>query len=190
LKSSRRSSTLRRVFRSGPPFLLLSALAALLLGAGCDRPVAAPAPADRTAAYLDDGRPLAGLPRLKLLLGAHELTAELALRPEHIMKGMMWRTNVAEDGGMLFAFAQPIRASFYMRNVPMNIDAAYLDPDGVILEIHRLEQLNTNPVPSRTARVQFVLETAEGWFRRRGLGTGVVVRTELGTLAETFQLKR
>jgi hypothetical protein len=36
--------------------------------------------------WLDDGRPQTGLPRMKLYLGAHELTAELALTTQAIQK--------------------------------------------------------------------------------------------------------
>ena len=166
-------------------------LAVLLAAAGYERPPAAvAATAPSVDAFLDDGRPLAGLPRLKLLLGARELDAEIALRPEHIMKGMMWRTNVPETSGMLFVFSAPYRPGFYMRNVPMNIDCAYLAPDGTILEIHRLEKFNTNPVTAGSANVQFVLETAEGWFRRHGVTTGMVVRTEAGALRDSFRFGR
>ncbi len=148
-------------------------------------PPAAAAPRARDP-WLDDGRPQSGLPRMKLYLGARELNAELAITPAAIQKGLMWRTNIADTDAMLFVFGRPHQTAFYMRNVPMDIDVAYLDPEGVILEIHRLERFNTNPVPSSSSRIQFVLETAEGWFNRHGISTGTVVRTERGTLRETF----
>lgn len=136
--------------------------------------------------WLDDGRPQAGLPRMRLYLGAHELDAELALTTAAIQKGMMWRTNVAETEGMLFVFGRPHQTAFWMKNVPIDIDVAYLDTEGIIREIHRLERFNTNPVPARTDTIQFALETAEGWFERRGIGPGVMVRTDRGSLRETF----
>lgn len=136
--------------------------------------------------WLDDGKPQANLPRLRLYLGPAELNAELALSTAAIQKGMMWRTEVPENEAMLFVFARPHQTAFWMKNVPIDIDVAYLDPDGVILEIHRLQRLNTNPVPAQSHQVQFALETAAGWFERRGLGPGTVVHTERGTLPATF----
>ena len=114
------------------------------------------------------------------------MNAELALTLESIQKGMMWRTNVPESEGMLFVFGRPHRTSFWMKNVPMDIDVAYLDPEGTVLEIHRLQRQNTNPVEAATGNVQYALETAEGWFARNGVSTGAVVRTERGSLPETF----
>lgn len=168
----------------------LALLALALTLAACGRENA-PAVTSATAAapatsWLDDGRPQSGLPRLRLFLGARELDAELALTQEAIQKGMMWRTNVAETSGMLFVFARPHQTSFWMKNVPIPIDVAYLDPDGQILEIHRMEKFDTNPVPARAQNIQYALETAEGWFARNGIATGVVVRSERGSLPETF----
>lgn len=178
---------------------ITAAAIALLSLAGCERPPVQAAPSPATASsrvprggdpWLDDGQPQSGLPRLKLLLGAKELDTEVCMTRETISKGMMWRTSFPETNGMLFVFGQPLQTSFWMKNVPIDIDVAYLDTEGTILEIHRLEKLNTNPVPSRTATVQFALETPEGWFRRHGLGPGTVVRTDRGTLQDVFLRRR
>jgi uncharacterized membrane protein (UPF0127 family) len=168
----------------------------LLLLAACERAatqptsVAPPSPPVTNPAltnpWLDDGRPQSGLARLKLLLGSRELNAELALTDDAIHKGMMWRTNVSDTDGMLFVFGRPHQTSFWMKNVPINIDVAYIDPEGVIREIHTLQRLNTNPVPAKVSNIQFALETAEGWFDRHGIRPGVLIRTEGGTLREAF----
>ena len=41
-------------------------------------------------------------------------------------------------------------------------------------------------VPSNSRDIQFVVETAQGWFERNGVGVGTLVQTEKGTLRETF----
>ena len=194
LPRGRRSRKLHPVHRS---VALIGPLALAVLLTACGR---APTPAPEAAAspktasagvahgdpWLDDGRPQAGLPRLKVYLGPQELNAELALTTEAIQKGMMWRTNVAESEGMLFVFGRAHQTAFWMKNVPMDIDVAYLDPEGVIREIHRLGRQNTNPVPARAPNIQYALETAVGWYERHGIREGVVVRTERGSLPETF----
>lgn len=168
---------------------------ALLCFAACDHhappsAAAATSPADAMSAWLDDGKPQTGLPRLKVYVGARVLDSEIAISQAAIQKGLMWRTNIAETNSMLFVFARPHQTAFWMKNVPMEIDVAYLDPEGTILEIHKLNRQDTNPVPAKTGAVQYALETAVGWFQRNGIGPGVVVRTDRGSLHETFVAPR
>ncbi len=174
-----------------PVLAFVLGLALLLGGCGPSSSASKEAPpASATRSFLDDERPQTGLPRLKLYVGPEILDTELALTTEAIQKGMMWRTNVPETEAMLFVFGRPHQTSFWMKNVPMDIDVAYLDPEGIILEIHRLERQNTNPVAAKSDRVQFALETAEGWFKRHGIGPGTAIRTERGSLGETFFQRR
>lgn len=126
------------------------------------------------------------LQTLKLWVGAEELIAELALNDRQRTAGMMFRTNMAENEAMLFVFPVPHRTSFWMQNTPLPLSAAYVGPDGAILEIHDLEPFNTNSVWASSSRVQYVLETRQGWFKQRNIGPGAVIRTERGTLQETF----
>jgi uncharacterized membrane protein (UPF0127 family) len=129
------------------------------------------------------------LQTINLWLGSQELVTELALTGEQQRAGMMFRTNMPENAGMLFVFSMAHRASFWMRNTPLPLSAAYIDPDGVILEIHDLQPFNTNSVTAKSERIQYVLETNQGWFQRHNISVGTVVRTEQGTLAETFTFR-
>jgi len=99
---------------------------------------------------------------------------------------MMFRTNLDENAGMLFVFPRPWQAAFWMKNTLVPLSAAYIDPQGAILEIHDLEAQNTNSVVAQSADVQYVLEVNQGWFKRHQIQTGVFLRTERGTLRETF----
>jgi uncharacterized membrane protein (UPF0127 family) len=140
------------------------------------------------AGHLNHAQPK--LRTMKLWLGAKEIAAELAITKVQIMTGMMFRKEMGEDEGMLFVFAQPQKAAFYMRNTYVPLSVAYIDTQGVIAEIHDLEPLNENPVFAKTDNIQFVLEMRRGWFERNGIATGAVVRTEHGSLPETFFKKR
>ncbi len=130
------------------------------------------------------------LPIIKLWLGAEELTTEVASTQQQQQTGMMFRTSMAENEGMLFVFPGPYQASFWMMNTIVPLSAAYISPEGVILEIHQLQPHDTNSVVAATDRVQFVLETPQGWFERHHIGTNTVVRTERGSLQDTFFRKR
>src|SRR5437867_7658658 len=116
------------------------AMALMLLGplvvGGCQKPAGTAAPAPLP------GLPTKAQPKLpttKLWLGAEELVAELALTGEQQQTGMMFRTNMAENAGMLFVFPVPFRASFWMMNTILPLSAAYIDPDVIILEIYVLQ---------------------------------------------------
>lgn len=140
------------------------------------------------SAALDHAQPR--LQTLKIYLGPKELNAEVALTDQQRMTGMMYRTNIAETDGMLFVFPVPHKTGFWMKNVTVPLSAAYIDPEGTILEIHKLEPGNTTPVEASSSRIQFVLETAQGWFERNGVNTGAVIRTDRGSLSETFTWNR
>ena len=73
-----------------------------------------------------------------------------------------------------------------MKNCPHSLSAAYINPDGVIQEIHHLEKNDTNSVVAANDNIQYVLEVNDDWFQRHNISTGTVIRTEKGSLAETF----
>jgi hypothetical protein len=126
---------------------------------------------------------------MKIYLGAETLDAELALTLQQVMTGMMFRTNIQETDAMLFVLPVPQRAKFWMKNCPESISAAYITPDGVIAEIHHLEKNDTNSVVAGVDNIQYVLEVKDGWFERHNINPGTVIRTEKGSLAETFLRK-
>lgn len=126
------------------------------------------------------------LPTVKLWIGAEEMSAEMALNGIQQQTGMMFRTNIAENEGMIFVFPYPHRASFWMKNTLVPLSAAYIDSEGVIQEIHKLEPHNTNAVRAASENIQYVLETSQGWFQRHNIGPGTLVRTDKGNLRKTF----
>lgn len=129
------------------------------------------------------------LQRMKIYVGAAELDAALALQPLERQTGMMWRTNMDENEAMLFPFPAPHRASFYMKNTRVPLSAAYIDPEGAIVEIHDLQPLEEKPARAGSDNIQYVLEVKQGWFQRNNITTGAVVRTARGELKNTFRFR-
>ncbi len=163
---------------------LLFALAAL---AGCQK---APEQAQTVQPDLDsNGVPTHGqakLPTIKLYVGPLVLDTEMALTDLQERTGMMYRTNIQDSDSMIFVLPSPQRASFWMKNCPESISCAYITADGTIKEIHHLEQNDTKPVYAAEDDIVFVLETHDGWFAQHNIPVGTVIRTEKGTLADTF----
>ena len=126
------------------------------------------------------------LKTMKLWMGAHEIVSELALTAKQRQDGMMHRTNMGTMEGMLFVFNRPSSQGFWMKNTIVPLDAAYIDPEGVIREIYPLEPLNETPVDSQSSDIQYVLEMNQGWFSNHNVRVGMKIRTEKGTLRQTF----
>lgn len=100
------------------------------------------------------------------------VSVELARTPEAQTRGLMYRTEMAEDEGMLFIFAQETERSFWMSNTPLSLDILYIQGDGTIRTI----AANTTPyseksIPSR-GPVLYVLEVLGGWAERHGVKSG------------------
>ena len=127
---------------------------------------------------------------MKLWLGSEEITAELAVTAEQLIGGMMYRTNIGENAGMLFLLGRPTQPTLWTKNCPLALSGAYIDPSGIILELHDFQPDSTNLVAATAKNVQYVLETSHGWFERHHIGQGTLVRTEHGSFPETFTPKR
>jgi len=168
---------------------ILTVLLAAALLAGCKKtettapssPASAPAVENRLPTHAQPK-----LPTIKIYLGAEQLDAELAHTAEQEQTGMMFRTNVTDESAMLFVLPVQQRASFWMTNCPVSLSAAYIGPDGVIEEIHHLEKNDNKAVVATNDNILFVLEVNDGWFARHNINAGTVIRTEKGSLAETF----
>lgn len=165
------------------------------LNFGCGKTQSAPASGDAAAAATNAQSAFEAmlpkqaqpkLPTIKLWVGAEELVTEIARTSVQQMTGMMWRTNMAENEAMIFVHPQPRQAGYWMKNCFVPLSIAYLDTAGVILEIHDMQPHDTNSVVSTAMNVRFALETRQGWFQRHNISAGAVVRTERGSLAETF----
>ena len=167
-------------------------LAALLLAGGCEKekPVLPPNTAvPNPPATTENSQAQPRLKTLKLYLGAAELTVEIADENHERMAGMMHRTTMPENEGMLFVFPYPHQSGFWMKNTIVPLSIAYIDPASRVIEIHDMHPGNTKPVESRSARVQYALEVNQGWFAKNGIKPGAVLATDHGSLAVSVQSK-
>ncbi len=128
----------------------------------------------------------AKLPTIKVKVDNQELITEIAVRQIEIATGMMFRTNMPENEAMIFVFPDAAPRSFYMRNCFVPLSAAYIAPSGEIFQIIDMKPHDETGIPSQSDSIQFVLEVPQGWFKRHNVGVGSTVRTERGSLQETF----
>ena len=123
----------------------------------------------------DDAKPVAVLPTREVAVSSAtasaKLTVELATTEKQRELGLMLRQKMDESQGMFFFFREDETIGFWMKNTYLPLSIAYLDPDGVILEIRDAKPLDeTILTPARPYRD--VLEVNQGWFERHKLGVG------------------
>ncbi|MCQ4255098.1 DUF192 domain-containing protein [Stutzerimonas stutzeri] len=108
---------------------------------------------------------------LRLRLDGHELHAEYAQTVAQRERGLMGRSELAADSGMLFRFDEVRRHCLWMKDTPLRLSAAFFDEDGLLVDVIDLEPFNTQiRCSQRPAR--FALEMDQGWFAERGIGRG------------------
>jgi uncharacterized protein len=136
--------------------LLVSCLAAALL-------VAAPA----------RGQP-GPLAQAELSLGMRQVHAEVADSVPARMQGLMFRTTLAPNSGMLFVYEQPAMECMWMKNTLIPLSVAFIDEAGKIINIESMQpQTESSHCTERPA--SYALEMEQGWFARNGIGEGAVL---------------
>jgi uncharacterized membrane protein (UPF0127 family) len=112
---------------------------------------------------------------ITLKIGAYEITAEVTDKLGSGGIGLMGRTHLAENHGMMFIFDIPIKAYVWNKNTPLALDIAFLDCSGTILEIFQLQPNDETTIESTTNNVIYAIEVNQGWFAARNIVPGMKV---------------
>lgn len=114
------------------------------------------------------------LPIIELSAGMHRIEAEVAATPESRQIGMMLRTIMPPQRGMLFVFTEVAPHCMWMRNTLLPLSVAFLDERGRIINIADMQpRTENNHCAAQPAR--YALEMNLGWFKSRGLGIGAEI---------------
>jgi uncharacterized membrane protein (UPF0127 family) len=105
---------------------------------------------------------------LPLHIGPHAFQVEVAATEAQRQHGLMGRTHVAADGGMLFVFEQPGRTCFWMRDTPLPLSIAFIDAAGRIASLADM-QPRSETLHCPNTDVRYALEVRQGEFQRRGI---------------------
>ena len=109
--------------------------------------------------------------------GTHRFRVEVAATPEQQTLGLMFRRSVGRDQGMIFPFATPRPAAFWMKNTLVPLDMIFIRADGTIARIATATPLSLESVPSGEP-VAAVLELRGGRSAELGIREGDVVEWE------------
>lgn len=114
--------------------------------------------------------------RPTIIVGTKTLEVEIVQTDEARMRGLMHREQLGEHEGMLFVFEEAQIQSFWMRNTFIPLDIAFIDANGKIIDVQRMEPLDETKSYHSPAPVPYVLEVNAGWFERNGVKVGETVR--------------
>lgn len=112
---------------------------------------------------------------VRLSVGGHGVTAEVAETEAQRSTGLMYRRQLDEDAGMLFVFPTRNIMAMWMRNTHVPLSVAFLDADGTIINIADMTPLSED-VHASAAPGRYALEMGRGWFRQHGIGPGARVQ--------------
>jgi uncharacterized protein len=113
--------------------------------------------------------------------GPRQFNVEVARTTAEQERGLMFRTNIPGDGGMIFTpypaeGGGPREASFWMKNTPTALDILFIRPDGTIAAI-AANAVPYSETPAKSGEpVSAVLEINGGKAAELGIVPGDKVR--------------
>jgi len=102
-----------------------------------------------------------------------ELDVEIANNSITRAKGLMGRSSLGENEGMLFIFNKSGIYSFWMLNTTIPLDAIYLSEEGTVVDIMEMEPCGLNITKCRLytpkAEARYVLEVNQGFSKEHNI---------------------
>jgi uncharacterized membrane protein (UPF0127 family) len=105
-------------------------------------------------------------------------TIEVAENDHDRQRGLMYRTRMADDHGMIFTFAEKDDHTFWMHNTCISLDMLFIDDDGLIVGIEESTPTMSDDTFSVGCASKYVLELNAGWTRAHGVTAGQKVKLE------------
>ncbi len=113
----------------------------------------------------------------KIKIGSKLITVEIADNHEKQAFGLMYRSALANDQGMLFVFSDEQVRSFWMKNTFVPLSIGYFDSQKKLIDIQDMKpaisEMQTDfPSYASRAPAQYALEMSLGWFQKNKIKLG------------------
>lgn len=102
----------------------------------------------------------------------HEFHVEMAKTPDQQTIGLMFRTHVPDDGGMLFDWGVPRESQMWMRNTLVPLDMVFINADGSVRSIAENTVPRSLAVIASHGPVRATLELAAGVTEKDDIRVG------------------
>jgi uncharacterized membrane protein (UPF0127 family) len=98
-------------------------------------------------------------------------------------RGLMGRTTLPADGGMLFEFDEPVTTGFWMKDTLIPLSIAFVGEDGRVVDTFEMRPCRADPCEVYRPAGEYTeaLEMRAGWFADHGVGAGTEVEISRGT---------
>ena len=103
------------------------------------------------------------------------LYIEIALTDSERATGLMYRSSMPEDHGMLFIFEEERVLNFWMKNTEIPLSIAYIRENGLIIGIYDMNPFDETTVSS-IYPCKYALEVNKGWFAKHNIKPGDVIK--------------
>ena len=117
-----------------------------------------------------------------LQVAGRSVKVELAVTEQQRNFGLMHRTHLDPDAGMLFVFKDDQPRSFWMKDTLIPLDIIFLDADGTVQNVTHGEPLVEVPTENSLRPARLVLELNAGWSEQHGLLPGQRIEIPSGIL--------
>jgi uncharacterized membrane protein (UPF0127 family) len=119
-----------------------------------------------------------------LHIGPVTLATEVASTNAEMEQGLMYRTKMGDNEGMIFLLGHVGPAAFWMKNTLIPLSVAFIDSNGVLLEIHDMKPQDETITRSDSKLIAYALETNLHWFSLNGVKPGDKIDPPPATLGK------
>lgn len=115
--------------------------------------------------------------KVKIKIGSKIIAVEIAKTPDQHQYGLMNRSSLPANEGMLFVFDQEQTLSFWMKNTYIDLAIAYFDKNKKIVDIQEMKatnQMMVGDLPSYPSAkpAMYALEMNTNWFQKNKISIG------------------
>lgn len=113
---------------------------------------------------------------LEKQIGNEVFQLEVATSIEKRIQGLMGRSSMGKNQGMIFIFEDSAPRIFHMRNVEFSLDMIFLNEEFRVVKIHKSTKINQEEeLYASELPAQYVIELLGGSADRVGLSEGMVL---------------
>lgn len=107
----------------------------------------------------------------KASMEGHTILVEMADTPLERQKGLMFRSELPDDQGMLFRFDKAETQCMWMKNTLIDLDVAFMDQDLRVINVEEMKA-GTTQIHCSEKPAYWALEMNGQWFAKKKIGTG------------------
>ena len=119
--------------------------------------------------------PLCAYQGVQLSINKNILSTYIACSNQDKANGLMHRTFLEENTGMIFLFKDERLQSFWMKNTLIDLSIAFVDSNWKIVDIREMQANDLTPVVSNKPAL-YAIEANKNWFSHHNINVGDTIK--------------